>query len=79
MIKVPVEVDSGVACFGAAVRAESIQQAVSLAETHYPLAETHYPGSNIRVMFPIDPAAFFEGPADETGLIELEMPERVAV
>ena len=72
MIRVDVEVGSGGGLFRAAVKAESIARAVALARVRYP-------GSNIRVLFPIDPNAFFvEGchPAAES--ILLEVPEEEA-
>ncbi len=58
MIQISVEVDGGAsACFRAAVRAESIEQAVGIAGARHP-------GSEVRVLFPIDPEAFFcEDPA----------------
>lgn len=74
MIKVSVEVSNGGggADFGLSVRAESIGQAVSIAESLYP-------GSKTQVMFPIEPETFFvEDPAATVGPVELEMPESVA-
>ncbi len=72
MIKVSFEVGSGSASFGAAVRAESIRQAVDVAEARYP-------GCDVRVVFPIDPEAFFvRGPAGAAGTIELEIPQNIA-
>ena len=72
MIKVSIEVDSGTARSGMAVRAGSISRALSIAETLYP-------GAHIRVVFPIEPEAFFVGdPAATPGPVEFEMPERAA-
>ncbi len=67
MIKISVEVHSGAIRSKATVRAESIEQAVDIAGAHYP-------GSEVRVLFPIDPEAFFaeDRPLDER--IQLEMP-----
>lgn len=52
MINVLVEIRSGVTRFRAAVWAESIEEALTLADTRYPSCET-------KVLFPIDPEAFF--------------------
>ena len=52
MIRVVVEVARGAACFTVKVRAQSIERAVRLAAAHYPDGE-------IRVLFPIEPEAFF--------------------
>ena len=72
MIRVVIEVGSGSACFNVAVRAESIQRALSLAMARYA-------GGDVRVVFPIEPEAFFgKGPGTEGELVELEMPETVA-
>ncbi len=67
MIKISVEVHSGAIRSRAVVRAESIERAVDIASAHYP-------GSEVRVLFPIDPEAFFgeDQPLDEQ--IQLEMP-----
>ncbi len=52
MIRISIEVDSGDARFRAAVRAESIERAMGLASARYP-------GTEVRVLFPIDPDSFF--------------------
>ena len=52
MINVSVEVRSGAARFRVAVRAESIERALSIAGAQYPGWET-------KVLFPLDPEAFF--------------------
>ncbi len=52
MVRVMIEVGSGAYRFGVAVRAESIQRAMSLVEGQYPRGE-------VRVKFPIDPESFF--------------------
>jgi hypothetical protein len=71
VIRILVEV-RGTVRFRVAVRAKSIEQAVGIARTQYP-------GSEVGVLYPIDPEAFFGGSlAAEGGLVELEMPERVA-
>ncbi len=72
MIKISVEVRSGPAHFRAGVWAESIEQALSLVKARYPGGET-------RVVFPIEPEAFFVvggGPAYE--VVRLEAPEEAA-
>lgn len=71
MIEVSVEVDSGVTRFSVAVRAEGIRQALKIASVRYL-------GSEVRVLFPINPEAFFTKDHATVELIELEMPERVA-
>jgi hypothetical protein len=39
------------------------------------MAETRYPGSDVRVLFPIEPEAFFAGDSGSAAeLLELEMP-----
>ena len=71
MIRVDVEVGTEGGIFKAAVWAESIARAVALARVRYP-------GSDIRVLFPIDPKAFFaEGchPAAESILLEVPKEE----
>jgi hypothetical protein len=52
MIKVSIEVRSGTARFMVAVKANNIQQALSIAQTRYP-------GKVAAVKFPIDPEGFF--------------------
>ena len=52
MVKVSIEVYSGTACFAVAIRAKSIQQALSIVATQYP-------GSVAKVKFPINPEGFF--------------------
>ena len=54
MIQVSVEVREGDAPFRVAVQAESIGLAVSTIEGHHP-------GSDVRVVFPINPEEFFLG------------------
>jgi hypothetical protein len=72
VVRVMIEVDSGSARFRVEVGAQNIHRAVSLAKTRYS-------GSNIRVVFPIEPDAFFcKDPTVEAELIELEMPEKAA-
>jgi hypothetical protein len=58
MIKVSLEVREGAAPFRMKVHAESITRAVSTIERRHP-------GRTVRVVFPIDPEAFFvEGPQE---------------
>jgi hypothetical protein len=72
VIRIDVEVGSGGGIFKAAVRAENIARAVGLARARYP-------GSNISVLFPIDPEGFFcEDSTPATVPIRLEMPEEEA-
>lgn len=72
MIRVAVEVCTGAARFRAAVWAESIERALSLARARYP-------GGEARVIFPIEPEAFFaDGAAPTSELISLEMPQEAA-
>jgi hypothetical protein len=52
MVKVSIEVHSGTAHFEVAVKAQSIQHALSIVATWHP-------SSVARVKFPIDPESFF--------------------
>ena len=52
MIQISVEVHEGGAPFRVAVQAESIGMAVGIVEERYP-------GSDLRVVFPIDPEEYF--------------------
>ena len=52
MVKVSIEVHSGTACFAVAIRAQSIQQALSIVAARYP-------SSAAKARFPIDPESFF--------------------
>lgn len=54
MIEVSVEVSNGSECSRVRVRAESIEHAVDLAKRRYA-------GREVRVVFPIEPEAFFVG------------------
>jgi hypothetical protein len=72
MIEVSIEVGNGAARFGVAVRAESSRRAVETVKTRYPDAD-------VRVVYPIDPEAFFvREPAASACSFEFEMPESVA-
>ncbi len=72
MVKVSIEVRSGAAYFCVAVRAESIERALSLAQGLYP-------GGDCRVKFPIDPEGFFvKDCAARAGLIGFERADRMA-
>jgi hypothetical protein len=53
VIRISIEVGQG-PHLKVAVRARSIEQAVSIASARYP-------GKEVRVLFPIDPEEFFEG------------------
>jgi hypothetical protein len=52
MVKVSVEVRNGAARFMVGVKANNIQQALSIVQTRYPTMVA-------TVKFPIDPAGFF--------------------
>ena len=54
MVKVSVEVHDGTARFTVAVRAQSVQQALSIVAARHP-------ASVARAKFPIDPESFFVG------------------
>ncbi len=60
MVRVCVEVREGAALFRVNVRAESISRAVSIMKRDRP-------GGDVRVVFPIDPGAFFAGDPKEAG------------
>jgi hypothetical protein len=64
MVRVSIEVRSGAAHFRVGVQASSIQRAVSLVKGLHS-------ASDVRVVFPIDPEAFFvEDAYAKEGLIE---------
>ena len=66
MVRISVELTGGAARFRVAVQAESVRRALEIVERRNP-------GCNARVVFPIDPEAFFVGdPAARSGLIERE-------
>ena len=72
MIRVSVEVHSGTAHYRVAVWAESIERAVALVGRRYP-------GGKARVLFPIEPEAFFaKDPVSASGMIRPETSERAA-
>jgi hypothetical protein len=72
MIRVSVEVCSGAAYFRAAVWAESIERALSLARVRYP-------GGEASVVFPIEPETFFvDGVVPASRQIHIETPEEAA-
>ena len=52
MVKVSIEVHDGTARFMVAIKAQSIQHALSTVATRHPSSVT-------RVKFPIDPESFF--------------------
>ena len=52
MVKVSIEVHDGTARFVVAIKAHSIQQALSIVAARYP-------SSAVGVRFPIDPESFF--------------------
>jgi hypothetical protein len=64
MVRVSIEVRSGAARFRVGVQASSIQRAVSVVKGLHS-------ASDVRVIFPIDPEAFFiEDALAQEGLIE---------
>jgi hypothetical protein len=66
VIRVSVEVCSEADHFTTAVRAETIEGALSLARAHYP-------GGEVRVMFPIEPEEFFvNGTTHSSEVVHLE-------
>ena len=71
MVQVSIEVQTGGSDLQLAVRAERIQRAKTLADDRFPRCSS-------RVLFPIEPEAFFvEGiPVEE---LRFEMPEAAAV
>ena len=72
MVRVSVEVGGDVGRFRVLVEAESIERAMSLASERYPDIEA-------RLLFPIDPSAFFAGGCHRAAeSILLEVPEEVA-
>ena len=73
MIKVSVEVRSEAVRFRVVVWAQSIERAVSLVSTRYP-------GCQARVLFPIEPEAFFanKDPVPASGMVLTEVPEEAA-
>lgn len=71
-MKISVEVCSGATRFDVAVRAESIQRALSLVRGRYP-------GGDVQVKFPIEPERFFvEDPSARAGIVGFERPEETA-
>ena len=68
MVKVSVEVSSRDAHFGVTLCAQSIERAVNVATARYP-------GSEVRVVFPIEPDTFFtEDAALVAETLRLEVP-----
>jgi len=72
MVKVSIEVCSGVSRFSVAVQAESIERAVGLVAARYP-------GGDCGVKFPIDPEDFFvKDPAARPEIVGYEQPALIA-
>jgi hypothetical protein len=70
MVRVSIEVRSGAARFRVGAQASCIQRAVRLVQRLYS-------PSDVRVIFPIDPASFFvEGLLAHEGLIEGGKPQK---
>lgn len=73
MIKVSVEVLSGISRFEVDVWARSIEGAVGLVNARYP-------GGDAKVVFPIDGENFFaKGPLPASGLVLAGLAEKAAV
>jgi hypothetical protein len=72
MVKVSIEVHNGAALFEVAVRAQSIERAVSVVRGSYP-------GCAVRVSFPIDPESFFvKQAAPGVGIVGVASPDSIA-
>ena len=72
MIRVSVEVSSGMTRFRATVWAQSIERALSAVKVRYP-------GGEARVIFPIEPEAYFEDSVMLTNeVVRLEASEEAA-
>jgi hypothetical protein len=72
VVKVSVEIRSGVACLSVAVRANNIQEALRLVSGRYPKG-------GVVVTFPIDPDSFFvEDPSARAGIVGFEQSEETA-
>ena len=72
MVRISVEVRTGSTRFRVAVWAEGIEQALSLTSVCYP-------GGEARVIFPIEPEAFFvKGILPVSGVVQSEVPEEIA-
>jgi hypothetical protein len=70
VVRVSIEVRSVAARFRVAVRARSIQRALSLVGGSYP-------ASDLRVIFPLDPNGFFvRDAAAQAGSITFEEPQK---
>ena len=72
MVRVSIEVCNGAARFRVAIRAESIQRALSLVGKRYP-------GGDVRVKFPINFEGFFvNDPTTPAGIASAGQPPRMA-
>jgi len=72
MVKVSIEVRNGSTQFNVAIRAQSIERAVSVVRGSYP-------GCAVRVKFPIDPEGFFvKQAASGVGIVGVEAPGSIA-
>jgi hypothetical protein len=72
VVEILVEVVDGPARTRVAALARSIRRAVDVTRAYYP-------GVGVRVVYPIDPEAFFaRDSAAPAGLFGFEMPEKVA-
>jgi hypothetical protein len=69
VVRVSIEVRSGTDCFKVRIQASDIQRAVSLVQSFYSACD-------VRIIFPIDPEAFFVQDAfAKEGLIEGGRPQ----
>jgi hypothetical protein len=72
VIKLAIEICSGASSFRAVVWAESIERALKLVEARHP-------GGEAKVIFPIEPEAFFVGgPVPAAEVVRFETPEEIA-
>ncbi len=72
MVRISVEVRTESTHFRVAVWAGGIEQALSLTKACYP-------GGAAKVIFPVEPEAFFvKGIPPVSGVVQSEMPEEVA-
>ncbi len=72
MVRVPIHAQQGASHFDVSVQAQSIRRAVGIAAARHPDAD-------VRVMFPLDPEAFFvEEPSAQAYSTGLERPNGVA-
>jgi hypothetical protein len=72
MVKVSIEVHNRTAHFSVSVKAQSIEQAMSVVRGRYP-------GCYVRVKFPIDPEGFFvKEPTPWAGIVGVDQASLIA-